>query len=125
MIRMNQKEFETKMKKAKKKLGDERLHDVCEACIKSSRGFGENGSRQLYIATEEMAELIQCIQKALRGKIDKTHTVEEMADVIIGLEYVKQVLEIDDDAIYKALNVKLDRIQDEISKAEKSGKPFK
>ena len=122
---MDQKEFKVKMEKAKKKIKENRTHEVCKASLMQSRAFGENGSRQLYILSEEMSELNQCVMKALRGKTDKLHTIEELADVTIALEYLKLVLDISEDEVNKAVNVKLDRIERNTEIAKKTGKPSK
>ena len=121
---MDQKEFSEKMKKADKKVKKNRIHDVCLESIMWSKALGETGSRQLYICVEEMAELTQCIQKALRGKTDLTNMTEEIADVYIGLDYLKQVIGISDEDVNKAINVKLDRLHERVAQAKKKGEPF-
>lgn len=49
----------------------------------------EYGDLQIVVAVEEMAELQQELTKALRGKPDIKHIVEEMADVYIMLDQMK------------------------------------
>ena len=46
---------------------------------------------QSIVAMEECSELIQAVSKELRGKSDKDHLAEEMADVYICLELLKQM----------------------------------
>lgn len=53
------------------------------------RHYGE--SAQLLVAIEEMSELIKEIVKHLRGKGDKEHIAEELADVYVVLEYIKKI----------------------------------
>lgn len=46
---------------------------------------------QSTVCMEECAELIQAISKAKRGKIDKDNMTEEIADVLICIEMLKQM----------------------------------
>lgn len=51
---------------------------------------------QLYCAIEELSELQKELCKALREKPNKWHIAEELADVIIISEIIKQCFELDD-----------------------------
>ena len=46
------------------------------------------------VCMEECAELIQCISKEKRGKHNKQHLIEEMADVYICLEMLTEIYNI-------------------------------
>ena len=46
---------------------------------------------QLVVCMEELSELSQAISKEIRGIGDRSNLVEEMADVIICLEILKQI----------------------------------
>ena len=46
---------------------------------------------QSAVRTEELSELSQAISKEIRGIGDRSNLVEEMADVIICLEILKQI----------------------------------
>ena len=46
---------------------------------------------QLVVCMEELSELSQAISKEIRGVGDRSNLVEEMADVIICLEMLKQI----------------------------------
>ena len=46
---------------------------------------------QLVVCMEELSELTQAISKEIRGVGDRSNLVEEMADVIICLEILKQI----------------------------------
>lgn len=46
---------------------------------------------QLVVCMEELSELTQAISKEIRGKDNRNNLVEEMADVIICLEILKQI----------------------------------
>lgn len=67
------------------------------------------------IAIEELSELIQCITKAKRGKLDKDHMAEEIADVLICLDWVQDTYGITDADIFKWLNKKRDRILERLN----------
>lgn len=54
---------------------------------------------QSIVAMEECSELIQAVSKELRGKSDKDHLSEEIADVYICLELLKQIYKIDEQEI--------------------------
>lgn len=70
------------------------------------------GSMNMIIAMEELSELQKEISKYLRGKGRKIALIEEIADVTIMLKYIKMIANIDDDDINKAINVKLDRLEE-------------
>lgn len=46
---------------------------------------------QLVVCMEELSELSQAISKEIRGRGGRNNLVEEMADVIICLEILKQI----------------------------------
>lgn len=73
--------------------------------------IGKGGTRNLIIVMEELAELQQQLSKVLRGKGDHIGLIEELADVQMGLDYVKHICNISDDEVNKAINVKLDRLK--------------
>lgn len=65
---------------------------------------------QSTVCMEECAELIQAISKEKRGKHDKQHLIEEMADVIICIEMLKEIYSISDDMISEWIQIKEARI---------------
>ena len=71
---------------------------------------------QSTVCMEECAELTQAISKEKRGKSDKDHLAEEMADVIICIEMLKQIYNITDDEIYSWVKTKQERIIRRIEK---------
>ena len=71
---------------------------------------------QSTVCMEECAELIQAISKEKRGKSDKDHLAEEMADVIICIEMLKQIYNITEDEIYSWVITKQERIIRRIEK---------
>ena len=75
---------------------------------------------QSTVCMEECAELIQAISKEKRGKSDKSHLTEEMADVIICIEMLKEIYSISDDMISEWIQIKEARIIERIKQNEQS-----
>ncbi|MGL5711542.1 MAG: MazG nucleotide pyrophosphohydrolase domain-containing protein [Paraclostridium sp.] len=62
------------------------------------------------IVMEECGELIQAISKAKRNKLDKNNMAEEIADVLIGIEWIIEIYEIDEERIQFFRNFKENRV---------------
>ena len=77
---------------------------------------------QSTVCMEECAELIQAISKEKRGNSDKDHLAEEIADVIICIEILKQIYNITEDEIYSWVITKQERIIRRIEKDTQSTK---
>ena len=73
---------------------------------------------QSTVCMEECAELIQAISKEKRGKSDKEHLSEEMADVIICIEMLQEIYSISDDMISEWIQIKEARIIERIKQNE-------
>lgn len=73
------------------KIGYEERQRVYEAALNK---WGEK--LQATVAIEEMAEVQKEITKMLRGKLDREHMAEEIADATIMLEQMCQMLNIND-----------------------------
>ena len=71
---------------------------------------------QSTVCMEECAELIQAISKEKRGKSDKDHLSEEIADVLICIEMLRQIYNITEDEIYSWVINKQQRIIRRIEK---------
>ena len=71
---------------------------------------------QSTVCMEECSELIQAISKEKRGKSDKDHLAEEIADVIICIEMLKQIYNIAEDEIYSWVITKQERTIKRIKK---------
>lgn len=82
----------------------------------SIQHYGKNN--QSTVCMEECAELIQAISKAKRGKIDRDNMIEEIADVLICIEMLKQMYMISDDKINKWIEKKQAREAERISQHE-------
>lgn len=72
---------------------------------------------QSTVCMEECAELIQAISKAKRGKINRDNMIEEIADVLICIEMLKQMYMISDEKINKWVKKKQSR---EVERMEKN-----
>ena len=68
----------------------------------------------MIIVMEELAELSQAISKQLRNKGDYYNLIEEMADVIICLQIIKDNYNISKEDLIKSINTKIDRIDNRI-----------
>ena len=64
---------------------------------------------QLVVCMEELSELTQAISKEIQGKDNRNNVIEEMADVLICLEILKQVFEITDEDIDSWIKYKQER----------------
>ena len=71
---------------------------------------------QSTVCMEECAELIQAISKEKRGKSDKENLAEEMADVLICIEMLKQIYNVTEDEIYSWVINKQERTIERIKK---------
>lgn len=89
-----------------------RRQDVIKKSIDSNLPDGNpRGHRNLIITMEELSELQKEVSKELRGKGDRISILEEIADVEVGMMYLKELLHISDDDIERAIHVKLDRLE--------------
>ena len=73
---------------------------------------------QSTVCMEECAELIQAISKAKRGKINHDNMIEEIADVLICIEMLKQMYMISDEKINKWIEKKQAREAERMEKNE-------
>lgn len=79
---------------------------------------------QTTVCMEECSELIQAISKMKRGKDNRDNLIEEMADVMICMDILKQVYGVSDSEIQNYVCKKQDRCvgrmeSDESQKVEK------
>lgn len=73
---------------------------------------------QSIVCMEECSELIQAISKEMRGKTDEIHLAEEMADVLICIEMLKQMYGISHDVINCWIEAKQQRMKERMMKNE-------
>ena len=76
------------------------------------------GLRNLIIVMEELSELQQAISKILRGKGDKLNVMEELVDVEVVMETVKNTMGITEQELDKVRYIKLKRLEDKISSTD-------
>lgn len=86
--------------------------------VESIKHYGK--SIQLTVAMEECSELIQAVSKEIRGKHDKAHLSEEIADVLISIEIIKQACGVTESEVNEWIDYKQERIKRRIvaTKAE-------
>lgn len=68
------------------------------------------------IAMEECGELIQAISKAKRNKLDYQNLCEEIADVLICIEWIKQKYDVKEEHIKSWSDFKKERCLDRIER---------
>ena len=83
----------------------------------SIQHYGKNN--QSTVCMEECAELIQAISKAKRGKINRDNMIEEIADVLICIEMLKQMYMISDEKINKWIEKKQAREAERMEKNDR------
>lgn len=69
------------------------------------------GKLQLVVAVEEMSELQKEICKDLRGKGNREHIIEEMADCQLILDELKEYYGISQEEIYRVKRAKMLRTE--------------
>ena len=74
-------------------------------------GVKKLGDNQLIVAIEELSELQKELCKYFRGKPNLNHITEELSDVLIMCETVKQFFNISENDIEKIISEKLERIR--------------
>jgi len=74
-------------------------------------GVKKLGDNQLIVAIEELSELQKELCKYFRGKPNINHITEELSDVLIMCETVKQFFNISENDIEKIISEKLERIR--------------
>lgn len=90
-------------------------HDIDESVI--ARSVDHYGAEiQATVCMKECAELIQAISKEKRGKIDRDNMTEEIADVLICIEMLKQMYMISEDKINKWIEKKQAREAERMEK---------
>lgn len=90
------------------------IRDCTDACSAAEPQY-PRGHRNLIIAAEELSELGQQTCKLLRGTGDKNALIEELADVYLAGLYIKEIGNISDEELNKAINVKIQRVRDRIT----------
>lgn len=76
--------------------------------------YGEKA--QKLMAIEEMSELTKEICKDFRGKLDREHLIEEMADVTITIDQLMMMYKITFEEIQKVRERKFERLKERLEK---------
>nr|DAK43410.1 MAG TPA: nucleoside triphosphate pyrophosphohydrolase [Caudoviricetes sp.] len=66
------------------------------------------------MAIEEMSELTKEICKDFRGKLDREHLIEEMADVTITIDQLMMIYKITFEEIQKVRERKIERLKERL-----------
>lgn len=94
-----------------------KLQDKMDAV--NSQAILKYGIRlQSTVCMEELAELIQRVSKELRGKGDRYHLTEEIADVYICLDMLRKMYAVDNEVLAGIISAKLDRTIDRMAVGE-------
>lgn len=102
------------------KLSKDEVIDIIRANNKDKRYCNiDDGQYNLIVVMEELAELSQAISKVLRGEEDRDNLIEELADVSICIEVVKDICNISQDLLDRAISVKADRIRKKLGNNER------
>lgn len=109
---MERSKFVDEFYKASNQLDKKRIKKLIKRVINSNSKEGEiRGKHDLIIVMEELAELSQKVSKVARGRCDKDGLMEEMADVALSIIYLQDICDVSTLDLYKAINVKIDRIE--------------
>lgn len=92
-------------------LNKKKMKMLIRRSIDSNQDTNPRGHRNLIIVMEELSELSKEISKYIRERGDKVSLVEEIADVSLGMIYLQEICGISTTDIYKAMNVKMDRLE--------------
>lgn len=96
---MERNEFIRKYNTANETIDKNRYYETEKASIDSNPIHIGWGTRNLIIVIEECGELIQELTKIQNGGIDTIGLIEELSDVIMGIDYVKMICDISDSDI--------------------------
>lgn len=109
---MNRDKFIKALNRDNKPMDRGRYKDVIRRSIDSIQDQNPRGHHDLIICMEEMAELQKELSKQLRGKGDSVNILEEVADVLLCIGYIQEIVGLSDDLIVSAMNVKIDRLDE-------------
>ena len=80
----------------------------------------DGDTKKLQIAQEELAELIQAISKYMRNIPDANMMVlEELADVYIVMNYIVKACNFNNEDLFSAFDIKIEREKKRLEKIEK------
>lgn len=88
--------------------------EVIDTYKKAIKTYGKKA--QKLMAIEEMSELTKEICKDFRGKLNREHLIEEMADVTITIYQLLMMYEIGDNEIQQMCERKVERLKERLEK---------
>ncbi len=115
---MNKEKFMSALNRDERNMDRGYYKDVIRRSIDSLQDHNPRGHHDLIICMEELAELQQALSKELRGKGDTVNILEEVADVLLCVGYIQEIVGLSDDLIVSAINVKVDRLNELLEKRE-------
>lgn len=71
---------------------------------------------QKLMAIEEMSELTKEICKDFRGKLDREHLIEELADVTITIDQLMLMYKISGSELQQMCEIKMERLKERLEK---------
>ena len=74
-----------------------------------------SGFHNTVIVVEELAELTKELTRALRNKGDIIGILEELADVSLGIDYIRELFDITDKELEYARSIKMTELQKKLS----------
>lgn len=89
--------------------------EVTDTYKQAISAYGEKA--QKLMAIEEMSELTKEICKDFRGKLNREHLIEEMADVTITIDQLMMMYGISGDEIEQMRGRKIERLKERMDKA--------
>lgn len=116
---MNKDEFSKKLSNIEELLTDSQVKEILINSLSPETESKFRGYNNMIIAIEEFAECSKEITKVLRGKPDKVHLIEELADVQLSIMYIQEICQISDSCLKKAISVKMNRVNDTLKKYNK------
>lgn len=116
VFKMNRERFKQEYINSKNELDKKKMKDIVRSfsIANMDNEFAIRDPYNLVLAVEELSELQKAIIKYLRNGEDKMAVLEEMADVLISIMSVQAIVGIPTDDLYKAVNVKANRLENTI-----------
>lgn len=99
------------MKGVRKMISRKEIIDTYKQAIKT---YGEHA--QKLMAIEEMSELTKEICKDFRGKLDREHLIEELADVTITIDQLMLMYKISGNELQQMCERKMERLKERLEK---------
>ena len=91
--------------------------EVIDTYKKAIKTYGEKA--QKLMAIEEMSELTKEICKDFRGKLNREHLIEEVADVTIVIYQLLMMYEIGDEEIQQMCERKMERLKERLEDSKR------